>query len=83
MSRVKLDYRGFLALRQSAEALDAINAEAEALAARANANKRDELAEYEARPAVTVPHGSVALVATANTRARDDNAEAHTLERSM
>ena len=83
MARTKLDYKGFLDLRRSAEAMAVVNAEAEALAGRANASKHRKRAKYEARKAVSVPHGSVALVATANMEARRDESENHTLERSL
>lgn len=83
MGRTKLDYKGFLAFRQSAEAVAAINAEAQELAGRANSAKQRKKAKYEARPAVSVAHGSVAIVATANGQARRDEVDNHTLERSL
>ena len=82
-SRVKLDFAGFKALRQSPEARAAINAEAQAMAERANANRHINGAQYDPVPAIQTKQGSVALVHTSNVQAKVDQANYRTLERSL
>lgn len=83
---VKLNLGQFTAMRRDARTLGAINAEADRLAARANSMGADTHAGtpvYEAVRAIPSRVGSVALVSTANTAARVDNAVRNTLAKAL
>lgn len=62
--KVKLDYAGFRAFRRSPEVKAALDAEAKAMAERANALKVSPEAHYLFVPAADTPEGSAALVST-------------------
>lgn len=63
-TRVKLNYDGFTAIRQSAGAKQAITEQAQAIAARANNAAIVENAEYTFASAINTTKGSVALAST-------------------
>ena len=82
-TRVKLNYGAFKAFRQSPEVVAAVNAEAQAMAVRANQNRHISSAQYEAVPAQDSKQGTVALVHTGNKQAKLDQNKYGTLERSI
>lgn len=82
-TRVKLDLKGFRAYRRDPTVKAALDEQAQAWAARANAAKRYRNALYEAVPAANTDKGSVALVHTGNKSARGDNHDHNTLLKTM
>lgn len=64
MGKVTLRNSGFIAVRQSPGVMAELNKQAEAMRARANGLKTKPKADYQAVPAITTDHGSIALVST-------------------
>lgn len=67
--KVKLNFAGFLAVRQSSGAQEAITREANRIAATANASAVIRNSRYTAKPAMPTVKGSVATVTTAGSGA--------------
>jgi len=82
-NRVKLNYAAFTAFRRDAKTQAAVAAEAEKLAARANALHVTDGAEYDATQARDSMKGTTALASTGNTKARLDQAAHNTLLKAL
>lgn len=93
-NRIKLDFKGFTAMRRSPEMSDAINAEAERIVARANAMGKANKAgqpHYSALHSQPTDIGQVALVATGTSLSKEggdmaaiiDQAHHKTLDKAL
>ncbi|KFI50015.1 hypothetical protein [Bifidobacterium biavatii] len=83
-NRVKLNYKGFKAIRQSAPVMHKVTLAAKGVADRANMLKSSPRAQYGYAVAQTTSKGSIALASTkGSAAAKRDNAKHNTLLKAV